>query len=80
MSIMSSNNPLETSLEFDSHADMTVLGAGALIIQIYDQPVRVVRYDPQKGLQTFDRVSEVLAFDHPRDGKYTTLCFTRLFT
>jgi hypothetical protein len=36
MSSMSSNNPLETSLKLDSHADMTVLGAGALIIQSYD--------------------------------------------
>jgi hypothetical protein len=66
---MSSNNPLETSLELDSYADMTVLGAGALIIQSYDQPVEVVRYDPQQGLQTFEiMVSGVLAFDHPRDG------------
>ena len=48
MSSMSSNNALETSLELDSHADTTVLGAGALIIQSYDQPVKVVGYDPQQ--------------------------------
>jgi hypothetical protein len=40
---------LETSLELDSHADTTVLRAGALIIQSYDQPVEVVGYDPQQG-------------------------------
>jgi hypothetical protein len=39
MSSMSSNNALETSLELDSHADTTVLGAGTLIMQSYDRPV-----------------------------------------
>ncbi len=68
MSSMSSNNALETSLELDSHADLTVLGAGALIIQSYDHPVEVVGYDPQQGSQMFERVSGILAFDHPRDG------------
>jgi hypothetical protein len=77
---MSSNNPLETSLELDSDADTTVLGAGALIIQSYDQPVEVVGYDPQQGLQTFETVSGVLAFAIHGMGKYTTLCFTRIFT
>jgi len=75
MSSMSFNNPLEMSLELDSHADMTVLGAGALIIQSNDQPVEVVRYDPQQGLQTFEMVSGVLAFDHPRDGQVYHLVF-----
>jgi hypothetical protein len=72
---MSSNNPLETSLELDSHADTTVLGAGALIIQSYDQPGEVVRYDTQQGLQTFKTVSSVLAFDHLRDGQVYHLVF-----
>jgi hypothetical protein len=74
MSSMSSNNALEISLELDSHADTTVLGAGALIIQSYDQLVEVVGYDPQQGSQTFEMVSGVLAFDHPQDGQvYTDL-------
>jgi hypothetical protein len=72
---MSSNNALETSLELDSHADMTVLGAGALIMQSYDQPVEVVGYDPQQGSQTFETVSGILAFDHPRDGQVYHLVF-----
>jgi hypothetical protein len=72
---MSSNNPLESSLELDSHANTTVLGAGALIIQSYDQPVEVVGYDPQQGLQTFEMVSGILAFDHPRDGQVYHLVF-----
>ena len=46
MSSMSSYNPLETRLQLDSHADTNVLGAGALIIQSYSQPVEVVGYDP----------------------------------
>jgi hypothetical protein len=75
MSSMSSNNPLETCLELDSHADTTVLGAGALIIQSYDQLVEVVRYDPQQGLQTFEMVSGMLAFDHPQDGQENHLVF-----
>jgi hypothetical protein len=66
---MSPNNPLETSLELHSHADTTVLGAGALIIQSYDQPVEVVGYDLQQGLQTFEMVRGILAFDHPWDGQ-----------
>ncbi len=77
---MSCNNALETSLELDSHADMTVLGAGALIIQSYDRPVEVVGYDPQQGLQTFETVSGVLAFDHPREGQVYHLVFHKLFT
>jgi hypothetical protein len=72
---MSSNNALETSLELDSHADMTVLRAGALIIQSYDRPVEVVGYDPQQGSQTFEMVSGVLAFDHPWDGQVYHLVF-----
>ncbi len=49
---------------------MTVLGAGALIIQSYDRSVEVVGYDPQQGsLQTFEMVSGILAFDHLRDGQ-----------
>jgi hypothetical protein len=72
---MSSNNPLESSLELDSHADTTVLGAGALIVQSYDQPVEVVGYDPQQGLQTFEMVSGVLACDHSRDGQVYHLVF-----
>jgi hypothetical protein len=75
MSSMSSNNPLETILELGSHADTTVLGAGALIIQSYDQPVEIFGYDPQQGLQTFEMVSGVLAFDHPRDGQVYHLVF-----
>ncbi len=55
---------------------MTVLGAGTLIIQSYDQPVEVVGYyDPQQGLQTFEMVSGVLAFDHPWDGQVYHLVF-----
>jgi hypothetical protein len=74
---MSTNNPLdlETSLEFDSHADTTVLGAGARIIQSYDQLVEVVGYDPQHGLQMFKIFSGVLAFDHPRDRQVYHLVF-----
>jgi hypothetical protein len=75
MTSMSSNNALETSLELDSHADTTVLGAGALIIQSYDRPVEVVWYDPQQGLQMFEMVSGVLAFDHPQDGQVYHLVF-----
>ncbi len=75
MSSMSSYNALETSLELDSHADTTVLGAGALILQSYDRPVEVVGYDPQQGLQTFETVSGVLAFDHPQDGQVYHLVF-----
>jgi hypothetical protein len=62
---MSSNNPLETNLELDSHADTTVLGAGTLIILSYDQPMEVDEYNSQQGSQTFEMVSGVLAFDHP---------------
>jgi hypothetical protein len=72
---MSSNNHLETSLELDSHADTAVLGAGTLIIQSYDQPVEVVGYDLQQGLQMFEMVSVVLAFAHPRDGQVYHLVF-----
>jgi hypothetical protein len=75
MSSMFSNNPLETSLELDSHADTTVLGACTLIIQSYDRPVEVVGYDPQQGLQTFAMVSGILAFDKPWDGQVYHLVF-----
>jgi hypothetical protein len=44
------------------------LGLAPLIIQSYDRPVEVNGYDPQQGLQTFEMVSGVLTFDHPRDG------------
>jgi hypothetical protein len=72
---MSYNNALETSLELDSHADTTVLRAGALIIQSYDRPVEVVGYDPQQGLQMFEMVSGIPTFDHPWDGQVYHLMF-----
>jgi hypothetical protein len=72
---MSSNNALETSLELDSHANTTVLGAGALTKQSYDQPVEVVGYDPQQGSQTFEMVSGILAFAHPQDRQVYHLVF-----
>ncbi len=72
---MLSNNPLETSLKLDSHADTTVLRAGTLIIQSYDRPVEVVGYDPQQSSQTFETVSGVLTFDHPKDGQVYHLVF-----
>jgi hypothetical protein len=75
MPSMSSNNPLESSLELDSHADTTALGAGAVIIQSYNQPIEVVGYDPQQGLQTSKTVSGILTFDHPRDGQVYHLVF-----
>jgi hypothetical protein len=59
----------------DSHADTTVLGAGALIIESYDQPVEVVGYDPQQGSQRFEMVNGILIFDHPRDGQVYHLVF-----
>jgi hypothetical protein len=76
---MSSNNPLESSLELDSHANTTILGAGALIIQSYDRLVEFVGYDPQQDLQTFEMVSGILAFDHPRDGQVYHLVFHQAF-
>jgi hypothetical protein len=74
---MSSNNPLETSLELDSPANTPVLGAGALKIQSYDRLVEVVGYDLQQGSQTFETVSGILAFDHPRDGQVYHLVFNQ---
>jgi hypothetical protein len=62
-------------VELDSHADTTVLGAGALIVQSYNWPVEVVGYDSQQGLQTFKTVSSILAFDHPKDGQVYHLVF-----
>ncbi len=37
--------------------------------------MKVVGYDPQQGLQTFEMVSSVLAFDHLRDGQVYHLVF-----
>jgi hypothetical protein len=37
--------------------------------------VEVVGYDPQQGSQTFEMVSGILAFDHPRDGQVYHLVF-----
>jgi hypothetical protein len=72
---MSSNISIETSLEIDSHADTTVLGAGALIMQNYDRLVKVFGYDRQQGLQRFQMVSGILTFDHPLDGQVYHLVF-----
>jgi hypothetical protein len=37
--------------------------------------VEVVGYDPQQGLPTFETVSGILAFDHPRDRQVYHLVF-----
>ncbi len=75
MSSISSNDPLKKSLELDCHADTTVLWADTLITQSYNQPVEVVGFDPQQGLQTFKTVSGILAFDHLRDRQVYHLVF-----
>lgn len=59
----------ESTLELDSHADTCVLGRGALIIQDYDRPVNVTSYDPALGNKTYQTVTGVLGFVHPRTGQ-----------
>ncbi len=59
----------ETTLELDSHADMCVLGRGALILLDYDRAVIVEGYDPSLGTKTYVTVSRALAYDDPVTGK-----------
>jgi hypothetical protein len=81
MTQVSSNSKLETTLELDLHANTTVLGAGALIVQNYNQnynrPVEVVGYDPSHGSLTYDAVSNVLALITPPMVMYITWSLTR---
>ena len=59
----------ETTLELDSHADTSVLGAGALIFLDYDRPVIVEAYDPRLGSAEYRTVSGAVAYDDPHTGR-----------
>lgn len=59
----------ETTLELDSHADTSVLGAGALIIADYNEPVNVQGYDSSLGTRTFSTVSGVIGWTRPDTGE-----------
>ena len=39
-------NDKATTLELDSHADISVLGGGALVVAEFNDPVNVQGYDP----------------------------------
>jgi len=59
----------ETTLDLDSHADTSVLGAGALIFLDYDRPVIVEAYDPRLGSAQYSTVSGAVAYDDPHSGR-----------
>ena len=62
---------IEFRTELDSHADTCVVGQGtALLIQDFDQPVRVHRYDKAIGQARNCRtVSAMIAYDHLETGE-----------
>ena len=62
-------NSNETTLEVDSHADTTCLGAGALKLFDFNCPVRVQGYGESLGTREFQTISGAVAFVHPYTGR-----------
>ena len=59
----------ESKLDLDSHADICVLGANALLIQDHGRPVNVLSYNPYLVDRTYQKVSGVIGYDHPIMGQ-----------
>jgi hypothetical protein len=74
---MLTNFTLEMSLELYSHADKTVLEAGALIIQNYNGLVDVVGTMHSKVCRCLKWSATSLHSTIQETGKYTILCSTR---
>ena len=62
-------NSKETTLEVDSHADTTCLGAGALKLFDFNCPVHVQGYDESLGTKEFQTISGAVACVHPFNGR-----------
>ena len=59
----------EGTTELDSHADTSVVGCNALILQDYDRPVHVTGYDAKNmGSRVYRTVSAAIAYDDPKTG------------
>ena len=66
---VASINSKETTLEVDSHADTTCLGAGALKLFDFNCPVRVQGYDESLGTREYQTVSGAIGYQHPFSGR-----------
>ena len=53
-------NDIESTFEFDTHADTCCIGRHTLILNDYDKPVTFYGYETIIGSQTFHTVSAVM--------------------
>ena len=58
-------NGNESTLEADSHADTTCLGAGTLKLFDYESPVNVQGYDPALGAKEYQIISGAFSYTQP---------------
>ena len=65
----------ESRMEFDTHADTTVLGRHCLLIQDFNKTVSVTGWDASAGATECRTVSGVVAYDHPVTGQAYMLVF-----
>ena len=63
------SNHLKTTLDLDSHANISCLGGGALILFNHETPVHVQGYDPTLGTKEYQLVSGAVAYTESRTGQ-----------
>ena len=61
-------NDKETTLELDSHADISVLDNGALIVADFNEPVNVQVNDPVLGTKTDRTITGAFGYCEPLTG------------
>ena len=61
-------NDKETTLELDSHADISVLGGGALVVADFNELVNVQGYNPSLGTKTYQTITGAVGYCDPTNG------------
>ena len=67
--------PSESTMDLDTHADITVLSNCCLLIHDTGRKVDVLGFSTALGLFEFPIISGAVAYDHPITGKVYTLVF-----
>ena len=62
------HNNKETTLELDSHADIYVIGGGALVVADFNDPVNFQGYYPSLGTKTYKTITGAVGYCDPISG------------
>ena len=61
-------NDKETTLELDYHADISILGGGALVVADFNKPVNDQGYNPSLETKTYRTITGSVGYCDPTNG------------